>query len=143
MSQTDVTEKQGGGEGGKMTNLIFLFIYRTPKNNYEAMVALNNRVIETFKNYGVQRFEIFQLGTTEDMMEFINIAKTVFADQNEEEVWLEIQSYRDRKHLEQVGEKMKTDKSMEEESQQFLNLITPGSRCSFGEFSRLKDVGFV
>ncbi len=141
MNQTDVTEKQGV-EGGKMTSLILLIIYRTPKKNHEAMVALNNRVIGTFKNYGVQRFEIFQLGSTEDMMEFINIAKTVSADQDEE-VWLEIQSYRDRKHLEQVGEKMKIDKSMEAESQQFLNLITPGSRCIFGEFSRLKDIGFV
>ncbi|MER5174417.1 MAG: hypothetical protein ABJB76_02160 [Candidatus Nitrosocosmicus sp.] len=50
------------------------------------MIQLNNRIIETFKKYGVQRFEVFQLGSTEDMMEFINIAKTVSANQDEEEV---------------------------------------------------------
>jgi hypothetical protein len=38
---------------------------------------------------------------------------------------------------------MMADDSMKKESQQFLNLITPGSRCSFGEFSRIKDIGFV
>ena len=106
------------------------------------LYILNNRVIDTFKKYGVQRFEVFQLECTEDMVDFINIAKTVSADQDEE-VWLEIQSYKDRKHLEEVGAKMKTDKNMEAESQQFLKLITPGSRCNFGEFSRLKDLGFV
>ena len=77
------------------------------------------------------------------MMEFTNIARTIEANKEDEEVWLEVQSYRDRKHLEEVGAKMMADDSMKKESQQFLNLITPGSRCSFGEFSRINDIGFV
>jgi uncharacterized protein YbaA (DUF1428 family) len=106
------------------------------------MIQLNNRAIDSFKKYGVQRFEVFQLGSTEDMMEFTNIAKTISANK-EDEVWLEIQSYRDHKHLEDVGAKMMADERMKKESQQFLDLITPGSRCSFGEFSRIKDIGFI
>jgi uncharacterized protein YbaA (DUF1428 family) len=106
------------------------------------MVQFNSRVIDTFRQYGVQKFEVFQLGSTDDMMEFVNISKTVSADQDDE-VWMEIQSYRDRKHLEEVGTKMMIDKNMAAEGQQFLNLIPPGSRCSFGEFSRLKGLGFV
>ncbi|MEJ7641994.1 MAG: DUF1428 family protein [Candidatus Nitrosocosmicus sp.] len=137
MSQTDVSERHGENE-----SIVLVFIYRAPKKNHEAMVQLNSRVIDTFKQYGVQRFEVFQLGSTDDMMEFVNISKTVSADQDDE-VWMEIQSYRDRKHLEEVGAKMMNDKNMAAEGQQFLNLITPGSRCSFGEFSRLKGLGFV
>lgn len=137
MSQTNVTEGHGENE-----SIVLLFIYRAPKKNHEAMVQLNSRVIDTFKEYGVQRFEVFQLSSTDDMMEFVNISKTVSADQDDE-VWMEIQSYRDRKHLEEVGAKMMNDKNMAAEGQQFLNLITPGSRCSFGEFSRLKGLGFV
>jgi len=76
-------------------------------------------------------------------MEFTNIAKTISANKEDEEVWLEIQFYRDRKHLEEVCAKMMEDESMKKESHQFLNLITPGSRCNFGEFSRIKCVGFV
>lgn len=140
MSQTDITDnKRGDG----ITNLVLLFIYRIPKKNHESLIQLNNRVIDTFKRYGVQRFEVFQLGSMEDMMEFTNIAKTISANKEDEEVWLEIQSYRDRKHLEEVGAKMMADESMKEDSQQFLNLITLGSRCSFGEFNRIKGVGFV
>lgn len=137
MSQTDVSERHGENE-----SIVLVFIYRAPKKNHEAMVQLNSRVIDTFKQYGVQRFEVFQLGSTDDMMEFVNISKTVSADQDDE-VWMEIQSYRDRKHLEEVGAKMMNGKNMAAEGQQFLNLITPGSRCSFGEFSRLKGMGFV
>ncbi|HYO07228.1 MAG TPA: DUF1428 family protein [Phototrophicaceae bacterium] len=137
MSQTNSEERHGENE-----SIVLLFIDRAPKKNHDAMVQLNSRVIDTFKKYGVQRFEVFQLGSTEDMMDFVNISKTVSADQDDE-VWMEIQSYRDRKHLEEVGAKMMSDKNMAAEGQQFLNLITPGSRCSFGEFSRLKGLGFV
>jgi len=125
------------------SNLVLLFIYRIPKKNHESLIQLNNRIIESFKKYGVQRFEVFQLEGTEDMMEFTNIAKTIEANKEDEEVWLEVQSYRDRKHLEEAGARMMADDSMKKESQQFLNLITPCSRCSFGEFSRIKDIGFV
>ena len=141
MSQTNATESENSGNGNR--NLVLLFIYRAPKKNHQAIVQLNNRVIGTFKEYGVQGFEMFHLGNTQDMMGFTNIAKTISADEEEEEVWLEIQSYRDRKHLEEVGTKMMSDEKMKSEGQQFMNLITPGSRCSFGEFNRLKELGFT
>jgi len=141
MNQTNATESENSGNGNR--NLVLLFIYRAPKKNHQAIVQLNNRVIGTFKEYGVQGFEMFHLGNTQDMMGFTNIAKTISADEEEEEVWLEIQSYRDRKHLEEVGAKMMSDEKMKSEGQQFMNLITPGSRCSFGEFNRLKELGFT
>lgn len=131
-------------EKGKIDHtytLLLLFIYKVPKNNHDAIVQLNSRVIDSFKKYGILRFEVFHLNNTDDMMEFINIAKTIQAKQDEE-IWLEIQSYRDRKHLEEVGARMMTDKAMEAEGKKFLELITPGSRCSFGEFSRIPNIGF-
>ena len=142
MKQTNETESGIGG-GNENRNLVLLFIYRAPKKNHQAIVELNNRVIGTFKEYGVQGFEMFQLGNTQDMMGFTNIAKTISANGDEEEVWLEIQSYRDHKHLEEVGTKMMSDEKVKAEGQQFMNLITPGSRCSFGEFNRLTELGFT
>ena len=141
MNQANPRESEMGGIGNR--NLVLLFIYRAPKKNRQAIVQLNNRVIGTFKEYGVQGFEMFHLGNTQDMMGFTNIAKTISANGDEEEVWLEIQSYRDRKHLEEVGAKMMSDEKMKAEGQQFMNLITPGSRCSFGEFNRLTELGFT
>ena len=40
-------------------------------------------------------------------------------------------------------EKMKDDKSCEQGYRQFLDLITPGSKVIYGDFSRLNDLGFV
>ena len=124
--------------------ILFLFSYidRIPKKNHQSLIQLNSKVIDTFKKYGVLKFEVFQLGSTNDMMGFTNIAKTISAEsQEEEEVWLEIQTYQDHNHFEEVGAKMMADDAIKE-GQQFFNLITPGSRCSFGEFNRIKDVGF-
>jgi hypothetical protein len=67
--------------------------------------------MDSFKKYRVQRFEVFQLGSAEDMIEFTNIAKTISTSKEDEEVRLEIQSYRDHKHIEEVDAKRMTDES--------------------------------
>ena len=59
------------------------------------MMRINKQSIDLFRKLGV-RLEPFQLTSTETMMDFINIAKTVSANQYEE-VWLELQFYRDQK----------------------------------------------
>ncbi len=141
MENTNVNA--GNSENQKENqNLILVFVYKIPISNHDAMIELNNRVIDTFKKYGVLRFEIFQLSNTENMMDFVNFAKTIDAKEDEE-VWMEIQTYKDRDHLKEVGIKMMKDESMKEESQQFLKLITPGSLCNFGEFNRLNNIGFT
>jgi hypothetical protein len=50
-------------------------------------------------------------------MEFTNMAKTVSAEKDKE-VWLEIQSHKYRKHLEEIGTKMNNNKDMEAEGKQ-------------------------
>jgi hypothetical protein len=69
---------------------VILFIYRTPKKNHDAMMRVNKQSVELFRKFGV-RLEPFQLTSTEAMIDFTSIAKTVSANQDEEEVWLELQ----------------------------------------------------
>lgn len=57
-------------------------------------------------------------------MEFTNIAKTLSASQDEE-VFIEIFYYKDKKHKDEVMAKMMTDKVCEQNYQQFMNLIIP------------------
>lgn len=82
------------------------------------------------------RFEVFRLGGTEISEGFTNIANTVSANPDEE-VWLELLSYRDRKHRDEVGAKMQNDECAGLLMKQFMDLITPGSSCTIGGFSRL------
>jgi hypothetical protein len=45
--------------------------------------------------------------------------------------------YRDRKHKDEIGTKMRNDESMGPLYQQSLNLVTPGTGFILGEFTRL------
>jgi hypothetical protein len=114
-----------------------IFIYRIPKKNHDAIVLLNKQIKDTFPKYGPLHSEFFYLSSTETVMDFVNITETVSANPDEE-VWVEIQSYRDCKHRDETMTNIEKDKNCESLYQQYLSLITPGSRTIIGEFSRLK-----
>ena len=134
MSKSNVLEKEQAKEIGSHAQI---FIYRIPKRNHDAIVLLNKQIKDTFPENGPLHSEFFYLSSTETVMDFVSIAQTVSANQDEE-VWLEIQSYRDRKHRDEVMANMEKDKNCESLYQHYLELITPGSRTIIGEFSRLK-----
>ena len=67
-----------------------------------------------------------------------NIAKTVSANQDEEEVWMELIFYKDRKHGDEVGANMQNDENMERLYKQSVDLLSPGTSFVMGEFNRLR-----
>jgi uncharacterized protein YbaA (DUF1428 family) len=130
-SQTETEqEKEIGG------SIVQQFIYRLPKKNHEAMIQLEKQFIDIFRKHGGLHYEIFQLNSTENMMEWINIAKTMSANQ-EEEIWVEQVYYRDSKQRDEYMAMCGKDENMERLYKQFMELITPGSTI-MGEFTRLE-----
>ena len=118
-------------------SVVWHSIARLPKKNHDAMVRIAKQFNDIFKKQGGLRSEVFQLTNTEAPMDGItNIAKTVSANQDEE-VWMELQYYRDRKHLEEVTAKFGNDENMERLYKQSVDLLSPGSSFIMGEFSRL------
>jgi uncharacterized protein YbaA (DUF1428 family) len=134
MSKLSITEIEQG-IGSEVTHLV----YRVPKKNHDAMMQLNKQFTDKMRKYGSSHL-IFQLNNTEAPMEGItNIAKTLSANQHDdEEVWMELIFYRDRKHRDEVSAKMQNDESMGPLFQQSINLITSGTSFIMGEFSRPK-----
>jgi uncharacterized protein YbaA (DUF1428 family) len=132
MSKSSTTEiEQGSGTE------VSQFFYRIPKKNHQAMMQLSKEFGDIIRNYGVAHL-VFQLNNTEAPMEGItNIAKTISATQDEE-VWLELIFYRDRKHRDVVGAKMQNDENMERLYKQSVELLSPGSSFVMGEFIRLE-----
>ena len=101
------------------------------------MMQLNKQFADIMRKYGVLHL-IFQLNNNETPMDGItNIAKTISANQDEE-VWMELIFYRDRKHRDEVGAKMQNDENMERLYKQSVDLLSPGSSFVMGEFSRLQ-----
>jgi hypothetical protein len=119
-----------------------IFFWRLPKKNHDAMVQFAKQVNDLFRKQGMQPPEVFQLNSnskTSEEMGFTNIANTISANQDEEEIWLELHTYRDRKHQEEVGAIMQKDETAGQLFKQFMSLITPGS-CIEGQFGRVMGV---
>jgi uncharacterized protein YbaA (DUF1428 family) len=133
MNKADATkmEKETG-------NQIMLVVGRMPKKNHDAALQIYKLADDLFRKHGVLRRELFQLSNTEsyDDMGLTNIANTVSASQDEE-VWIELQYYKDRKHMDEVRAKCGNDENMGRLYKQSLDLLTPGSRFIFGEFDRM------
>lgn len=131
MSNANVTEieQEIGSE-------VAHFVYRVPKKNHDAMMQLNKQFVEVMRKYGATHL-ILQLNNSEAPMEGItNISKTVSANQDDE-VWMELIFYEDRKHRDEVNAKMRNDVNMEQLFKKSMDLITPGTTFVMGEFSRL------
>ena len=117
-------------------NVVQQFIYRVPKKNHEAMVQLEKQFVDIFRKHGGLHYEVFQLSSTENMMQWTNIAKTMSANQDEE-IWVEQVYYRDSKQRDKYVAICGKDENMERLYKQFMDLITPGSTI-MGEFNRLE-----
>ena len=101
------------------------------------MMQLNKQFADIMRKYGAPHL-IFQLNDTEAPMEGItNIAKTISANQDEE-VWMKLIFYRDRKHRDEMRAKMQNDENMERLYKQSMDLLSPGSSFVMGEFGRLE-----
>lgn len=61
-----------------------IYLYRTPKKNHEALVKINKHSHDFFMKFGVLKFEVFNLNSRHDMMDFTNLAKTISAKGDEE-----------------------------------------------------------
>ena len=120
-------------------SIVEIFLYRAPRKNHDSLVRLNKQSHDFFMKYGALKFEVFTIHDRENMMDFVNLSKTISANEDEE-VWLEIQSYKNSQHVKEFIDKMKDDKSMETLYNEFMNLITPDSVVSFGGFDKIEEV---
>lgn len=119
---------------------IMIVVYRVPKKNHDAIMQICKQFNDIFRKHGGLRWEVFQLNNTKtyEDMGLTNIVNTVSANQDEEEVWVELQYYRDRKHMDEVIAKMGNDENCGRLYKQSLDLLTPGTSFILGEFGRLK-----
>jgi uncharacterized protein YbaA (DUF1428 family) len=116
-----------------------LFVWRIPKKNHDAMVKLQKQFNNILIKHGVLRMEIFQLTNTDTYDGCTNIFNTVSANQDEE-VWVELQSHRDLKRMDEITSEIMKDEMHAEGPlvKQFMDLVTPGSGMIMGKFTRLR-----
>ncbi|MDQ2684693.1 MAG: DUF1428 family protein [Thermoproteota archaeon] len=131
MSNSDNFAKR---ELGGLIQIVFI---RAPKKNRDALAKIGKETDDFFNKHGVLKF-VYRLNARENMIGFVNLSKIISAN-DDEDVNLEILSYRDAKHLEEVMKAMEGDKRANELYKESMEIITPGS-IVFGEFSRLREM---
>jgi uncharacterized protein YbaA (DUF1428 family) len=130
-------------------NYLQHFIYRVPKKNHDAIVQNLKQFVPWFKEHGA-KVEYYQLGRSEtqsaidsakqsgmDVMDSLDKALSTGVE-DDEEVWIEQQYFRDYKHCQDVYAKMMQDKSIEPLGNEFFSLITQGKKMITGGFNRLR-----
>ena len=122
--------------GKEIGDQIRLYVYSVPRKNHDAMLQISSQFIDMFKNYGCYA-RSFQLNKTETPKGFTSMTNVISANQDDE-VWLDIESYRDRKHMKDVVSKIESNEGALSLMKQYLDLLTPGSSPVREEFSRLK-----
>ena len=110
-------------------------ISRSPKQNHEALLHLEKKSADMFRRMGVS-YDLFLLSNTSSCEGFANISKIVSASEDEE-VWVSMLSYKDKKDRDDFVTKMSDNKECQEGYEEYTKLITPGSQIIAGEFSRL------
>ena len=117
-----------------------LFVWRIPKKNHDAMVKLQKQFNNILIKHGALRVEIFQLTNTDTYDGCTNIFNIVSANQDEE-IWIELQSHKDLKLMDEITSEIMEDESMQTEGlliKQFMDLIAPESGMIMGKFTRLR-----
>ena len=117
-----------------------LFVWRIPKKNHDAMVKLQKQFNNILIKHGALRVEIFQLTNTDTYDGCTNIFNIVSANQDEE-IWIELQSHKDLKLMDGITSEIMEDESMQTEGlliKQFMDLVAPESGMIMGKFTRLR-----
>ncbi len=117
---------------GSIIQIVFI---RVPMKNRDALAKIGKETDNFFRKHGVSKF-VYRLNEKENITDFVNISKIISAN-DDEDVNLEILSYRDVKYVEDVMKAMQDDKRANELYMESMKIITPGS-IVFGDFSQLK-----
>jgi uncharacterized protein YbaA (DUF1428 family) len=112
------------------------FIYRVPKKNHDAIAQNLKKFVPWFDKNGV-KVEYYQFGNDVAMEGFESMEKAL-AVSGDEEIWMELQYFRDLQHSKDLYAKMMQDKDLEPLGKEFMSLITQGKSLVTGGFNRLK-----
>ncbi len=113
----------------------FVF-YRVPKNNHESLLQVTTRLKEFIQKEDLT-FDCFSLISAENISGFVNVTKLIPINTDEEEVWINMVTYKDRHHRLDVVEKISKNRECLDIYKELMKLLTPETGFINGEFKNL------
>jgi uncharacterized protein YbaA (DUF1428 family) len=99
------------------------------------LVDTQNQFVETFRKHGCY-YQSFQLSNVQKREGFNRLSDTVSANQDEE-VWMDVEAYKDHTHMDNVISKVMEDERAISTMKRFLDLLSPEFSPIRAEFRRL------
>ncbi len=134
---TESSIEIGETEGEGYMDLSFS---RAPKKNHDALAQLGKRYEQWLKQHGVSSKIYYLNNTTSNEVPpegLENMAKTLSVREDDEELWVAMQFYRDKAHADQVRSNMTQDQGVGAIMREFDSLVSQGKNLITGGFSRL------
>jgi hypothetical protein len=132
MSKSNATEPKK-----EIGNQIRVNLYRIPKKNHDKMVQNQKQFTDVFRKHRCY-YQGFQLNSTGTPEGFTSLT-TVLSSNQDEEVWMDLESYRNRGHMDEVISKIMKDENALSLMKQYIELLSPGSGPIRAEFRRLSE----
>ncbi len=118
---------------GEHRGYVQLFVYRVPDKNRDALQNLLREIVAKLKEHGTLRSEFFRLHSNEAFQGFTSIAKT-FITLPGEELWVELDHYREREHRDRVMAELSKDSSAGALFRRLGPLVSERYSIVMGEF---------
>ncbi len=113
-----------------------LFVYRVPKKNRDTLQSLLENIAGKLRAHGTLRSEFYRLHSAEAFQGFTTIA-SAFTSLPDEELWVELDHYRERAHRDQVMANLSKDASAGALFRQLGPLVSAGYSIVMGEFEEM------
>ena len=124
-------------------NTLRLYIYSIPKKNHDAMIHNQSQFDETFHKHGILGYKTLQLNRSDTSEGFVGLSNLICSSSptvnigKDEEIWMDLESYRDNDHLNDVGNRMENDKYAVNLMKEYLSLVSPNSKIIKADFSKI------
>jgi uncharacterized protein YbaA (DUF1428 family) len=114
-----------------------IYLYKLPKKKHDAMVQFLKKFTALYKKYGTQSWELYQLGVTEPFEGSTSIGQTVAAAPDEE-LWVEVDHYKDRKARDAAVNAIMQDPTAGGLFGEMTGILSPGYSLIMGEFNPVR-----
>jgi hypothetical protein len=142
MNNKTTTESATEIEEEETESYLQISFSRAPKKNHDALVQLGKRWVQWLKKQGVKS-EIYYLNNNsgaenvEVYPGLESIAKILSISEDEEELGVSLQFYRDKAHADQVRSKMMQDETASTIGMEFEGLVSQGKSLITDGFNKL------
>ena len=99
------------------------------------MMRNQNQFDETFHKHGIIGYKTLHLIRSHDSEGFVSL-NNLISSNKDDEIWLDLDWYKDNGHLNNIGNKIKADKSGVNLMKEFINLVSPHSKIIKADFNK-------